>query len=104
MTKNERIDLLLNPFCMADRDAQAVTELCNELNLDLEILNPWEIGEDQLAKLPDYLQVHISEVRSGVKPGSVYSQLFVNGKRIHLKPNNLKNAKQLIQDLIGEGR
>ncbi len=77
-----RVELLVNPFCLCDRDFRIVSEKCQRLGLSLTVYNLWEIEDADLSTLPDYMSSLIREWRSGERPGSVYSNLFINGNRI----------------------
>ena len=94
-----KIELLLNPFCMADRDRESVSKVCEEFKVPLTTYNPWEIEDSDLSKLPSHIKMFLEEVRSGQRPGSVYSHLFIAGKRIHLNawPEHLDKIKKQIE-------
>ena len=78
------VELLVNPFCMAHRDVDSIGKICDDRGVSLEVYNLWEIDDSQLDSLPEYISQLIREWRSGARPGSVYSSVFVNGKRIPL--------------------
>ena len=81
---NCRVELLVNPFCMAHRDVDSVGKICESRDVVLKIYNLWEIDDDQLDEIPAHIASLIKEWRSGERPGSVYSSVFVNGRRIPL--------------------
>ncbi|MGB3478145.1 MAG: hypothetical protein WBB67_03180 [bacterium] len=78
------VELLVNPFCMASRDVATIQTICAEHNIELKIYNLWEISDADIGNLPSYIATLIQEWRSGQRPGGVYSNVFVNGKRIPL--------------------
>lgn len=78
------VELLVNPFCMAHRDIDSIKRICEKKGVDLQVYNLWEINDGQLDEIPNHLASLIWEWRSGQRPGSVYSSVFVNGKRIPL--------------------
>ncbi len=102
--ETRRVELLLNPFCMADRDSEVIIELCNKLNVEVAVYNTWEITDARLLELPGHLQSFITDIRSGLKPGSVYSHLFVNVEWLLLDgmTDFPQKAEQLIEAMIGE--
>ena len=107
MKEKKTVELLLNPFCMADRDKETFLEICSKLDVELAIYNTWEMTDDRLPELPDYMQTFISDIRNGVKPGSVYSHVFVDGKRLQYKSyddSTPEKAEQFIKAMIGERR
>jgi len=40
------VELLANPFCMADRDNETVGNICKELGVSYRLLNMWDIDDD----------------------------------------------------------
>ncbi len=102
--KTRRVELLLNPFCMADRDSEVIIELCNKLNVEVAVYNTWQITDARVLALPGHLQSFITDIRRGLKPGSVYSHLFVNGECLHLDgmTDFLQKAEQLIEAMMSE--
>ena len=78
------VELLVNPFCMAHRDVASIRRVCGEHGVQMTVHNLWEIDDEQLDNLPAHIASLIREWRSGQRPGSVYSSVFVNGKRIPL--------------------
>ncbi|MBN1351460.1 hypothetical protein JXJ21_18735 [candidate division KSB1 bacterium] len=94
------VELLVNPFCMADRDSETVTQVCAEAGVTCRILNIWEIY-DPMDDIPPYVSTLVREYRTGERPGSVYSSVFVNGERLLLnkwsgKPTHLEMLKDMI--------
>jgi hypothetical protein len=77
-----KLELLINPFCLCDRDFRVVSEKCKRYGLTLIIYNLWEIDDEYVDILPEYISSLIHEWRNGDRPGSVYSNLFINGDRI----------------------
>ncbi len=78
------VELVVNPFCMAHRDVDSIRRVCDELGVQLNVYDLWEIDDDQLADMPSHIASLIRELRSDQRPGSVYSNVFVDGKRIPL--------------------
>jgi hypothetical protein len=98
ITEPTIVELLVNPFCMAHRDVDSISNICNQQGVELTIYNLWEIDDDQLDEIPGYIASLIREWRSGTRPGSVYSSVFVNGKRIPL--NAWKEHLKTVSDAI----
>jgi len=46
--------------------------------------NLWDIDDEELDKLPEYMSSLIKEWRTGQRAGSVYSDVFINGERIRI--------------------
>jgi len=40
------VELLANPFCMADRDDETVGNTCKELGVSYRLLNMWDMDDD----------------------------------------------------------
>ena len=78
------VELLVNPFCMAHRDVDSIRRVCEEHGVQITVYNLWEIDDEQLDNVPGHMASLIRQWRSGQRPGSVYSSVFVNGKRIPL--------------------
>lgn len=85
---------------MAVRDVGSVRECCDETGVPLTVYNLWEIEDEDLDELPDYISLLIREWRSGERPGSVYSSVFVDGTRIPLNawPEHLNTVSAAIAD------
>lgn len=79
-----KVELLLNPFCFEEVHFLEASKICAELDVPLDVYNPWNIDDDELDELPKHIAALLSQLRSGQRPGSVYSNLFVNSERIHL--------------------
>lgn len=94
---NVQIELLVNPFCMADRDSETVKRVCTEAGATCAVLNIWEI-EEPMDSVPPHVARLIREYRTGERPGSVYSSVFVNAERLHLNkwPHHLEILKEMI--------
>ncbi len=102
------LELLANPFCMADRDSQTVAQACVEAGLNCRILNIWEIKEP-MDDIPSHVAQLVREYRRGERPGSVYSSVFVNGARLLLNrwsgsPTHLETLKDMIAAATRENR
>jgi hypothetical protein len=80
--KKNKIELLINPFCLGDRDLSILSKKCEKYGLTLGVFNLWDIEDEDLDKLPEYISTLIKEWRTCKRPGSVYSNLFINGQRI----------------------
>jgi hypothetical protein len=93
-----RVDLLVNPFCMAERDVESIRGICERLGAVLNVYNLWDIDDDALGEVPAYAAELILELRSGGRPGSVYSNVFVDGERLPLNawPEHLKTVEEKI--------
>jgi len=81
---NPVIELLVNPFCMAERDVGTIKWICDKHDVSMQVYNLWEIDDGQLDTIPSHISSLIREWRSGKRPGSVYSTVFVNGAKIPL--------------------
>ena len=101
-----KIDILVNPFCMAERDVASIGNICEKQNVDLVIHNLWHIDDDNIDKLPDYIGKLIKEWRNGERPGSVYCNVFVDGERIPLNQwsKHLKTVEDKIISVLGTKR
>lgn len=96
--KDVRVELLINPFCLCDRDFGRLSEICKEYKVAFDTYNLWDIDDEDMGKLPEYMSSLIREWRSGQRAGSVYSNVFVNGERI---PINAWHASfDIIEDKI----
>ncbi|UCD09687.1 MAG: hypothetical protein JSU79_03320 [Dehalococcoidales bacterium] len=92
------IELLINPFCLGDRDYRVISEKCRQYGLSLIMYNLWDIDDEEVDSLPEYISCLVREWRSGEKPGSVYSNLFINGERIPIN-NWLKSFDDIEERL-----
>lgn len=93
-----KIEFLVNPFCLCDRDYDVLTKLCEKRKVTFDIYNLWNINDTILDKLPVYMSSLIKEWRSGLRPGTVYSSVFVNGERIPL--NNWPKHVSILENKI----
>jgi hypothetical protein len=78
------VELLVNPFCFEESHLCEVSKICEELDVPLAMYNPWEINDDELCQIPEHIAALLSQLRRGQRPGSVYSNLFVNSERVYL--------------------
>lgn len=94
------VELLVSPFCMAHRDVDSIGRVCAERGVPMTTYNLWEIDDAQLGSLPLHVAKLMGEWRSGQRPGSVYSTVFVNGTRIPLNawPEHLKTVAEAMAD------
>jgi len=99
------VELLVNPFCMADRDFGSVKEVCDRHDVSMQVYNLWEIDDGQLDTIPSHISSLIREWRSGKRPGSVYSSVFVNGERIPLNAwyGHLDTVSNAIEESLERG-
>jgi len=77
-----KVDLLINPFCLCDRDFTRLSRLCEKYALKLNAYNLWDIDDGDLVGFPAHVSALVRELRSGERAGSVYSTVFINGERI----------------------
>ena len=82
MPEKLKIELLINPFCLCDRDFGRLSEICKKHKVAFDTYNLWDIDDEDLDNLPGYMSSLIKEWRSGQRAGSVYSSVFINGERI----------------------
>jgi len=75
------IELLINPFCLCDRDIGVLGGICKKHGVAFVTHNLWEIDDEDVYGLPKYLADLIRGWRSGEQPGSVHSDVFINGER-----------------------
>jgi len=102
--KPVKVELLVNPFCFEEAHFLEVSKICDELAVPLVVYNPWEIDDDKLDDLPQYIATLLSELRSGQRPGSVYSSLFVNSERVHLNFEGWpEKTRKMIANAMKEG-
>lgn len=97
-----RVELLINPFCLCDRDFRIVSEKCKKRGLSLTVYDLWEIDDEKLDTLPDHMSKLVREWRSGERPGSVYSNLFINGDRIPINdwPKSFDDIEERMQSAL----
>ena len=96
-----KIELLINPFCLCDRDYRILSDICNKYNLSLHTYNLWEIDDDD-DNLPEYIVSLIKEWGSYKRTCSVYSNVFIKGERIALNdwPKHIEIIeKQILSEL-----
>ena len=96
------VELLVNPFCMADRDSQTVAQVCAKAGIQCRVLDIWEI-EEPMDDIPPHVAKLVREYRTGERSGSVYSSAFVNGERVLLNkwsgsPTHLEILGKMIAD------
>lgn len=96
--------MLVNPFCFEEVHFTEVSKICDELSVPLTVYNPWDIDDGQLNELPRYIAKLLSQLRSRQRPGTVYSNLFINSERLHLGEEGwTEKARKMIADAIKEG-
>jgi len=93
-----KIELLINPFCLCERDFNRLGEICKKHNLQFETYNLWNIDDEDLDILPEYITRLIKEWRSGQRAGSIYSNAFINGERIPI--NEWHKSFEVIEEKI----
>jgi hypothetical protein len=110
MAAKNRVELLVNPFCMEEADACEVGKICEELNITLTVYNVWDIDDDELREIPGHVASLIRELRTGQRPGSIYGNLFINGERFHLNLGESRlsgrwreKAREMIATAMREG-
>ena len=93
------VELIVIPHCMCDRDVAQVRDLCAKFSIEPIIYDTWTIGDD-VRHLPGHIRNLIEGRRSGSLPGTVYSDAFVNGKRLPLidAARNMGNLETLIRE------
>ncbi len=101
-TQRTVVELLVNPFCMAHRDVDSIRRICDAHGVPMDLYNLWEIDDEELNSLPSNIALLIREWRSGQRPGSVYSNVFVNGRRIPL--NAWKAHLKTVSDAIADSQ
>lgn len=102
-----RVELLLNPFCLADRDSRTVSDVCKQMGVICNEYNMWDI-DDNSHHVPAHVAKLADEYRTGQRPGSVYSSAFVNGQRLFLNkwsgsPTHLDTLRSMIAKAREEG-
>lgn len=97
------VEVLINPFCMAERDADIVRKLCRGLGVSVSVHNMWDIDDADLPHLPGHVATLVQELRTGRRAGSVYGSIFVNGERIPLNdwPHHMDAVEGRIRKAIG---
>jgi hypothetical protein len=96
--KQIKIELLINLFCLCERDFNRLGEICKKHNLEFNTYNLWEIDDESVDMLPEYIARLIKEWRRGQRAGSVYSSVFINGERIPI--NDWLKSFDIIEEKI----
>jgi len=101
--KDIKIELLINPFCLCDRDVGVLGGICKKHGVTFIPYNLWEIDDEEVDGLPEYLANLITGWRSGEQPGSVYSDVFINGERFPIAdwPKSFETIEERIVALLG---
>ena len=104
------IELLVNPFCMEEADVCELGKVCEELDIPLAVYNAWEIDDDALGEIPGHVASLLREYRGGLRPGSVYGNLFINGERFPLNLGESRlsgdwreKAREIVVTAVREG-
>ena len=93
-----KIELLINPFCLCDRDFNRLREICARHKVTFDTYNLWNIDDKDVDGLPEYMSSLIREWRSGQRAGSVYSNVFISGERIPI--NKWHESFRVIEEKI----
>ena len=96
--KKVKVEFLINPFCLCARDFGVLSEICKKHNVTFDTYNFWDIDDEDVDKLPEYISNLINEWRSGQRAGSVYSDVFINGERIPI--NNWPISFDVIENKL----
>jgi len=96
--KKVKIELLINPFCLCERDFLRLSEICKKHKVTFDTYNLWNIDDKDVDKLPKYMSHLIKEWRSGRRAGSMYSDVFINGERIPI--NDWPKSFDIIEERI----
>ena len=98
-----KVELLINPFCLSDRDFSRLSRLCERYALRLNTYNMWDIEEGDLDGLPVHVSTLVRELRNGGRAGSVYNTVFVNGERVPIDAwhDSFRVIECRIMDLLG---
>lgn len=93
-----KIELLVNPFCLCERDYCKLRDICKQHQLEFETYNLWELDDTDVEKLPGYMARLIKEWRAGQRGGSVYSSVFIDGERFPINdwPKSFETVEQKI--------
>lgn len=84
MKNNCTVELVLNPCCLCERDYLVLGRICERYMVLLTVFNLWEIDDETVGLLPAYISQLITARRNGVIAGSLYSDVFINGRHIPL--------------------
>jgi hypothetical protein len=76
------VELLINPFCLCEMDFGCLSQICAKHRVTLDAYNLWDLDDQDADELPTYMSSLIGEWRTGRRPGSVYSNVFISGERI----------------------
>lgn len=100
-----KIELLINPFCLCERDFGVLNNICEKYKVTFDAYNLWDVDDKDLDKLPEYISSFIQELRSGRRGGSVYSNVFINGERIPINdwPKSFEVIEGKIVAALGGG-
>ena len=71
--KKVKVEFLINPFCLCARDFGVLSEICKKHNVTFDTYNFWDIDDEAVDKLPEYMSSLINEWRSCQRAGSVHS-------------------------------
>jgi len=98
-----KVDFLINPFCLSDRDFSRLSGLCERYSITLNTYSMWDIEDEDLVGLPAHVSALVRELRSGVRAGSVYSTVFINGERFPINAwhDSFRLIERKIMDLLG---
>lgn len=92
------------PFCLCGRDLEQLSSLCGRCGADLRVINLWDLDDEEVDTLPGHLATFIRERRSGRRPGSVYGDAFIAGRRFHLDGWSEQHVSRMEQWLRQCGR
>jgi len=98
-----KVDFLINPFCLSDRDFSRLSGLCERYALMLNAYNLWDIEDGDIDGLPAHVSTLVRELRSGERAGGVYSTVFINGERFPINAwhDSFRMIERRIMDLLG---
>jgi len=98
-----KVDFLINPFCLSDRDFSRLSGLCERHALTLNTYSLWDIGDGDLDGLPAHVSTLVRVLRSGERAGSVYSTVFINGERFPINAwhDSFRMIERRIMELLG---
>lgn len=93
-----QVEFLINPFCLCERDSGCLSQICEKHGVTFDAYNLWDLDDEDVDELPTYISSLIGEWRTGRRPGSVYSNVFVNGERIPI--NDWPRSLEVIEDKV----
>ena len=98
-----KVEFLINPFCLSDRDFSRLDGLCKKYSIALNAYNMWDIEDCDLDGLPAHVSALVRELRSGKRAGSVYSSVFINGERFPINAwhESFRLIERKIIELLG---